>query len=141
MEYCCHIWAVSAKTSLSFLDAVQKRLPSLVGEELFKTLHSLSHSRDVASLYLLYRYFHGRCFDELHQMVPPLKKFVRRTQLANMSHQYILDILKAKSKFHSQSFFPRTASIWNRLPQSCFPDIYNLGLFKSRVNKILSPPS
>ena len=32
---------------------------------------------------------------------------------------------------------PRTAGIWNRLPQSSFPDTYDLGLFKSRVNKLL----
>ena len=123
------------KTSLYSLDAVQKRLRSLVGEELFKTLQPLSHRRNVASLSLFYRYFHGRCSDELHQMVPPLKKFGRRTRLANTSHQYVLDIPKAKSNFHSQSFFPRTAGIWNRLPQSCFPDTYDLGLFKSRVHK------
>ena len=137
MEYCCHIWAGSAQTSLSSLDAVQKRLRSLVGDELFGTLQPLSHRRDVSSLSLLYRYFHGRCSDELRQMVPPLKEFVRSTRLARSSHQYVLDIPKAKSNFHSQSFFPRTAGIWNRLPQSSFPDTYDLGLFKSRVNKLL----
>ena len=137
MEYCCHIWAGSAQTSLSSLDAVQKRLRSLVGDELFGTLQPLSHRRDVSSLSLLYRYFHGRCSEELHQMVPPLKEFGRSTRLASRSHPYVLDIPKAKSKFHSQSFFPRTASIWNRLPQSSFPNTYDLGLFKSRVNKLL----
>merc|ERR1711962_1541401 len=57
MEYCCHIWVGSAKTSLSSLDAVQKRLCSLVGEELYETLQPLCNRRDVASLSLFYRYF------------------------------------------------------------------------------------
>ena len=140
MEYWCYIWAGSAKTSLPS-NAVQKCLRSLVGEKLFKTFQALSQRHDVASLSFFYRYFHGRCSDALHQMVPPLKKFGRRTWLVNISHQYLLDIPKVKSKFHSQSFFPRTAVIWNSLPKSCFPDIYNLRLFKSKVNKFLSPPS
>ena len=137
MDYCCQIWVGSAQTSQSSLDVVHKRLHSLVGDELFGTLQPLSHRRDVSSLSLLYRYFHGKCSDELRQMVPPLKEFGRSTRLASSSHPYVLDIPKAKSKFHSQSFFPRTAGIWNRLPQSSFPDTYDLGLFKSRVNKLL----
>ena len=55
MEYCYHIWEGSAKTPLNPLDAVQKPLHSLVGDELFDTVQPLSHRRDVASLSLFYR--------------------------------------------------------------------------------------
>ena len=40
MKYCCHIWAGSAQTSLSSLYAVQKRLRSLLGDELFGTYNN-----------------------------------------------------------------------------------------------------
>ena len=49
------VWnAGSAPISLSFLNAVQKCLHSLVGNELFGILQPLSHGRDVSSLSLLY---------------------------------------------------------------------------------------
>ena len=35
------------------------------------------------------------------------------------------------------SFFPRTAIIWNSLPAECFPLTFDLNGFKSRVNKQL----
>ena len=71
MEYCCHIWAGAAKNSLSCLDRVQNRLRNLVGDALFSSLQPLSHRRDVASLSLFYRYFHGKCSSELQSLVPP----------------------------------------------------------------------
>ena len=35
------------------------------------------------------------------------------------------------------SFFPRTARLWNSLPIECFPWTYDLSGFKSRVNRYL----
>ena len=141
MEYCCHIWAGASRTSLKSLDGVQKRLRWLVGDELFSTLQPLSQRRDVASLALLYRYFHGECSEELQAMVPPVKVFPRNTRLASSvktNHRYFLDIPFINRQFHAASFFPRTAQLWNELPFSCFPVSYNLNLFKSRINRYLS---
>ena len=138
MEYCCHIWAGACKSSLSSLDRVQRRLRWLIGEELFNTLQPLSHRRDVASLSLFYRYFHGRCSEELHSLVPALRSFPVRTRFAVTAHPYHVDVPSSRTMFHANSFFPRTAAIWNSLPLYCFPENYNLGLFKSKVNKYLS---
>ena len=141
MEYCCHIWAGSSKSSLSTLDRVQRRVRRLVGDELFKTLQPLSHRRNVSSLSLLYRYFYGKCSSELHAMVPKVLKFNRRTRLAVSvadNHPHFLNIPFSKQEFHSQSFFPRTAALWNKLPSYCFPPSYNLEFFKSQVNRHLS---
>ena len=136
-EYCSHIWAGSSKTILSALDRVQRRMRGLVGEELFASLQSLSHRRNVASLSLFYRYFYGKCSDELHLLVPPVRDFPIRTRFAKSSeaHPHFLKIATPRCKFHSDSFFPRTAAMWNSLPPECFPPEYNLDLFKSRVNK------
>ena len=51
-----------------------------------------------------------------------------------------------QSKFHTlifncykdvyvNSFFPRTARLWNSLPIECFPLTYDLSGFKSRINR------
>ena len=138
MEYCCHIWAGASESSLSKLDQVQRRLRWLIGDELFNTLQPLPHRRNVASLSLFYRYFHGKCSDELHSLVPPIRSFPVRTRFAVSVHPFFVDIPKIRTKFHMDSFFPRTSSLWNSLPSECFPASYNLHLFKSRVNKHLS---
>ncbi len=141
MEYCCHIWGGAAQTSLSCLNRVQNRLQNLVGDDLFSTLAPLSLRRDVASLSLLYRYFHGRCSNELHSLVPPLQTFRVRTRLAaftQSNHPYTLRSPLIRNQFHENSFFPRTTRLWNSLPAHCFPASYNLTSFKSNVNKHLS---
>ena len=101
MEYCCHIWAGACKSSLSSLDRVQRRLRWLIGEELFNTLQPLSHRRDVASLSLFYRYFHGRCSEELHSLVPALQSFPVRTCFAVTAHWYHVDVLSSRTMFHA----------------------------------------
>ena len=137
MEYCCHIWGGAAKTSLSCLDRVQRRLRYLVGDELFSNIPPLVQRRDVASLSLFYRYHNGKCSNELHSLVPPKKEFGRETRLAKKSHEHTLSIPKIRNKYHEQSFIPRTTMQWNALPSECFPENYDLGAFKSNVNRFL----
>ena len=138
IEYCCHIWAGSSADVLSLLDRIQKRVVNIVGPQLAAKLQSLSHRRDVASLSLFYKYYHGLCSDELSSLVPPTKVFNRRTRLSTNSHTFTVEVPSCKKKFYSSSFFPRTSVLWNSLPSACFPEGCNLGSFKSRVNKHLS---
>ena len=139
MDYCSHIWAGSPKSTLSVLDRLQNRIRSLVGDQLFSNLQ-LGHRRDVASLSLLYRYVNGKCSAELKGLVPPLWEFVRNTRysVSCNNHTYLLRIPLEKKKFHSNSFFHRTASMWNTLPPESFPVIYDLDRFKLNINKCLS---
>ena len=140
MEYCSHIWAGSSQQALSTIDRVQKRMRGLVGDELFSSLQPLSLRSNVASLSLFYRYFHGKCSDELHSLVPPIREFSRNTRFAKSttSHPYFLQLPFTRCVFHSNNFFPRTAAMWS-VSEECFPAEYNLDLFKSKVNKFLSP--
>ena len=138
MENCCHLWAGASASVLSLLDRIQKRVANIIGPELACKLQPLSLRRDVASLSLLYRYFHGRCSSELSSLVPPLKTFNRRTRLSTNSHPLTLSVPVSEKSFYSRSFFPRTATLWNSLSPSCFPSEYNLHSFKSRVNRFLS---
>ena len=141
MEYCCHIWAGAAKTTLSSLDRVQRRLRRLVGDDLYGKLQPLSLRRDVASLALFYRYYHGLCSEELHSIVPPLKTFERTTRSSRtiqVNHPHYILAPRVNRKFHGDSFFPRAAAQWNSLPLDCFPEKCNLDAFKKKVNVYLS---
>merc|ERR1711954_428911 len=133
--------AGSPKSSLSCLDRVQRRMRWLIGDNLFKTLQPLSHRRNVASLSLLYRYYSGKCSEELHQLVPPPKAFGKDTRLAvhtRQNHPHALDAPDSMICFHADSFFPRTVKLWNSLSSGCFPLSYNIDKFKKRVNQHLA---
>ena len=139
LEYCCHIWSGAPITSLNILDKVQRRLYNLLGENLFSKLQPLSHRRDVASLSLFYRYFHGHCSEDLASLMP------RRYSTFNSSIQthrsvrnnWAVYLPRRNTSTYSNSFIPRTATLWNSIPDSCFPSNYNLDLFKKRVHKYL----
>ena len=138
MENCCHLWAGASANVLSLLDRIQKRVANIIGPELACKLQPLSIRRDVASLSLLYRYFHGHCSSELSSLVPPVRTFNRRTRLSTNSHPLTLSVPTSEKSFYARSFFPRTSTLWNSLSPSCFPSEYNLHSFKSRVNQFLS---
>ena len=137
MEYCCHILGGAAKTSLSCLDRVQRRLRYLVEDELYSTLPPLVHRRYVSSLSLFYRYLNGKCSSELHSLVPPKKESARETRLATNSHEHTLVKPAVQKKCLEQSFIPRTTKQWNALQSECFPEKYDLDAFKSNVNRFL----
>ena len=140
MEYCCHIWARAPACHLSLLDRVQKHIVNLVGEELGSSLQPLSHRRSVASLCLFYRYFHGKCATSVSDLVTPVRVCKCETRLSACSHPYTLALLRCRTKSHSNSFFQRTASLWNSLPGACFPPSYNLDCFKKNINSYLQLP-
>ena len=70
MECCCHILAGSASCYLELLDKLQKRISRTVRSSLAASLEPLGHCGNVASLSLYYRYYFGRCFFELDQLIP-----------------------------------------------------------------------
>ena len=70
MEYCCHVWAGVPSCSLELLDKLQKWISRTVVSSLAASHEPLSHCRNMASLSHFYRYYFGRCFSELAQLVP-----------------------------------------------------------------------
>ena len=138
IEYCCHIWAGAPADCLSLLDRIQRRICNAIGQDLSSKLDSLSHRRNVASLSLFYRYFHGHCSAELSSLCPPLKTFQRATRLSSSSHRFTVLTPDCHKKLYSRSFFPRTSCLWNSLPQSYFPSEYKFQLFKTNVHRYLS---
>ena len=70
MECCCHVWAGAPSCYLELLDKQLKRICRTVSPSLATSLEPLAHCRNVASLSLFYRYYFGKCFYEMTQLLP-----------------------------------------------------------------------
>ena len=136
MEYCCHIWAGAPSCYLDLLDKLQTRICRVVGPSLAASLEPLAHRRNVASLSHFYRYYFGRCSSELAQLVPLPFSRGRSTRYSDGLHDFSVTIPRCYKDVYVNSFFPRTAKLWNSLSIECFPLTYDLSGFKSRINNI-----
>ena len=137
MEYCCHVWDVAPSCYLESPDKLQKWMCRTVGPSLAAYLEPLAHRRNVGSLSLFYRYYFGRCSSELAQLIPLLYSRRRSTCYSDKLHDFSVPIPRCYKIAYVNSFFPRTARLWNSLPIECFPLTYDLNGFKSRINRHL----
>ena len=77
LEYNSHLWSGAPPTILAFVDRLQRRAIRLIGDSrVTRELDSLEHRRNVGALALYYRYFHGRCSDEIGAIMPPLRTYM-----------------------------------------------------------------
>nr|CAH7739841.1 unnamed protein product [Callosobruchus chinensis] len=79
-EYCSDIWGTAAPTTLSILEAVQRRSIRLIADPALTChLQQPSHRlrRAVGDLSLFYLYSNGFCSSELTSIIPPLSKLAR----------------------------------------------------------------
>ena len=136
-EYCCHVWAGAPSCYLELLDKLQKRICRTVGPALAASLERLAHRRNVSSLSLFYSYYLGRCSSELAQLVPLPYSRGRSTRYSDRLHDFSVTIPRCYKDVYVNSFFPRTARLWNSLPIECFPLTYDLSGFNSRINRYL----
>ena len=67
--YCCHVWAGDPSYYFELLDKLQKIICRTIGPSLAASLDPLAHRLNVASLSLFYRYYFGKCSQELAQLV------------------------------------------------------------------------
>ena len=137
MEYCSHIWGDAPSSDLLLSDHIEKKAARLIDDpNLTNSLPSLAHRRPVSSLALFYRYYHGRCSDELAAVVPKPKSFFRSTRSTSLTNPYVVSIPRCQREVHKSSFLPRTALLWNKMPPHCFPLEYDLQQFKVQVNRL-----
>ena len=61
----------------------------------------------------------------------------RSTCYSDRLHDFSVTIPRCYKDVYVNSFFPRTARLWNSLPIECFPLTYHLNGFKSRINRHL----
>ena len=137
MEHCCHVWAGAPSCYLELLDKLQKQICRTVGPSLAASLEPLAHRQNVASLNLFYRYYFGRCSSELAQLVPLSFSQGRSARYSDRLHDFSVTIPRCYKEVYVNSFFPRTARIWNSLCIECFPLTYNLNGFTYIINRHL----
>ena len=137
MEYCCHVWAGAPSCYLELLDKLQKGICRTVGPSLAASLDPLARRQNVASLSLFYRYYFGRCSSELAELVPLPYSRGRSTHYSDRLYYFSVTIPRCYKDVYVNSFFPRTARLWNFLPIECFPLTYDLSGFQSRINRYL----
>ena len=94
---------------------MQERAVSLVGSGPSAGLQALSHSRDVASLSLFYKYYYGKCSSELVDLVPPKRVTARSTRFSEQMQRHTVNSPICRTKFYQLSFFSRTAALWNSI--------------------------
>ncbi len=134
MEYACHVWGGSTHTAL--LNSVESKAFRLIrSPALTSSLLPLKSRREVASLSIFYRYFHANCSSELANCMPPLLLCSRHTHLSTQAHSYTLQIPFARVNQYCDSFFLSTVKVWNCLPASVFPPVYDLNAFKRGVSR------
>ncbi|CAH2240897.1 jg9634 [Pararge aegeria aegeria] len=137
IEYCSHLWDGSAKYQLDALDSVDRRARRLIGNDLVVSRLQAEHRRKVACLAVLYKIHFGECAQELFDLVKPSPFYHRTARYRKNLHRYVVEIPSTRTKRFASSFLIRTAKAWNALPSPGFPHTYNLGTFKSRVNRHL----
>ena len=137
MECCCHVWAGASSCYLELLDKLRKRICRIVGPSLVASLEPLAHCRNVASLSLFYRCYFGKCSSELAQLVPLPFSRGMSTRYSDRLHGFSVTISRCYKDVYVNSFFPRTAKLWNSLSIECFPLNYDRSGFKSRINRHL----
>lgn len=131
MRLCCSILTVQLCQSSKAI--------RLVGYGLSSILQPLSHRGNVTSLSQLYRYYCGKCSNEIHPFVRPVQTFVTgtcRVAYTGSDHSHFLCIPLVSRRFHSESFIPGTVT--EKITRGCFLDVYNLNLISVRINCYLS---
>ena len=137
MEYCCHVWAGAPSCYLELLDKLQKRICRTIGPSLAASLEPLAHRRNVASLSLFYRYYCGRCSSQLVELVSLPYSQGKSNRYSDRLHDFSVTIPRCYKDVYINSFFLRTARLWNSLSIECFPLTYDLSGFNSRINRYL----
>nr|CAH7760129.1 unnamed protein product [Callosobruchus chinensis] len=135
LEYCSHIWGAAAPTTLSILDAVQRRAIRIIGDPALTChLQPLFHRRAVGDLSLFYRYSNGFCSFELTSIIAPLSNPARCTRGTSSSHPKAVHT--SRTGRYDCTFIPRVSRAWNGLPSDVLVEPASVGLIKSRVNKL-----
>ena len=96
---------------LGFVRQATKRICRVVGPSLAASLEPLAHRRNVASLSLFYRYYFGRCFSVLAQLVPLPFSQGRSTSYSDRLHDFSVTIPRCYKDVYVNGFFPPTARV------------------------------
>jgi retron-type reverse transcriptase len=138
MENCYHVWGGAAKSNLEILDKVQRSAIRLINDaSLTDSLQSLSHRRQVAELCIFYRFYHCKASTELTGSLPCPYSANFNSRKTLPAGSFGVNLPKSRIDAYRNSFFPRVADMWNKVPYHVFPDAYDMQQFKTNLNSHL----
>ena len=109
-------WAGAPSCYLELLDVLQKRICRSVSPAFAACLEPLANCQNVVSLSLFYRHNFGRCSSELAELVSLPYSRGGSTCYSNILHDFSVTIPRCYKDVYANSFFRRTARLWNSLP-------------------------
>ena len=140
MEYASTAWHGATPTSLSKLDAIQRRairIINLPGEDPSShQIQPLAHRRAVGATTMFHRMFYGNAPELLCQLLPDQLQTDPRLRRSVRSHDLAVQIPRSNLVSHERSFIPSAARTWNALPPH-IPGIVKRTSFKKEVNSYL----
>jgi hypothetical protein len=121
MDYCSHLFTNISNNHFNMLESIQKRGIKFIGDlQLTNNLQPLQHRRNISSLSLFFRYFHGMCSTELGMIIPNCITETHASHIySNLNPHRIRKPCYRLSSFKN-SFIESTATLWNSLPKSTF---------------------
>ena len=108
-----------------------------VGPSLAVFLEPLAHRQNVASLILFYRYYFGKFWSELAQLIRRPYSLGRSNCYSDRLHDFCVTIPRCYKDVYVNSSFPSTARPWNSPFIECFSFTFDLNGCKSRINRHL----
>ena len=84
-----------------------------------------------------YLYYIDMCLSDLAELVPFPYHRGRCTCYSDRLHDFSATIARSYKNVYINSFFPCTAKLWSSLSIECFPLIYDVSGFRSRISRHL----
>ena len=106
---------------------LQNQICRTIGPSFAASYEVLAYHWNVASLNFFYRYYFGRWSSELAKLV--LLPFTRSTLYSDRLDDFSAAIARYYTDVYVNSFFSRTARLWNSLLTECLALTYDLSGF------------
>ena len=92
----------------------------------------------IAKYYISISFYETKLtFSDCYYQIPLPYSGKRSTCYSDRLHDFSVTVPRYYKNVYVNSFFPRTARVWNSLSVECFPLTCNLNSFKSRNNRHL----
>ena len=140
MEYVSSAWFGATPTSLSQLDAVQRRAIRIIDlpedDLISHQIQPLGTRKRSWSPHIVPPYVLWRGPELLCQLLPEHLQLDPRLRRSVRSHDLAVQIPRSNLVSHKRSFVPSAARIWNSLPEY-IPSLEKRACFKKEVNRYL----